>query len=74
MTNLFDNASFGTRCLTRDGGNAVYLAHIMYNDTHKIIVQGFEKPFIYNPDGRRRGTGKHMVERGMGLDIMKILE
>ena len=72
MTQLFENATFGTMCTTRDGGKAVYIAHIRYNDTHKILVQGFEYPFIYNSDGAKRGnTGKYAKRYGSELDIIK---
>ena len=71
MTGLFDNATFGSLCETRDGGKAVYLAHL-YDNTHKILVQGFEYPFRYNPDGTRRGGGKYASKHGVGLDITKV--
>ena len=74
MNGLFKNAEFGTKCITRDGGKALYLAHILYNDTHKILVQGFEKPFMFNSDGRRRGGGIYASKCGRDLDIVKILD
>jgi hypothetical protein len=74
MTTIFNNAKFGTRLQTKDGGMAIYLAHILYNDTHKIFVQGYERPLIYLPDGTRKGGGRYANKTGMGLDIDKILD
>lgn len=75
MNGIFDNATFGTRLLTMDGDMAVYLSHILYNDTHKIIVKGFERPLIYKSDGKRKGSGGRYVSKtGSGLDIDKILD
>lgn len=74
MTGIFNNATFGTRLQTRDGGLAVYLAHILFNDTHKIFVQGFEHPIIYASDGTRKGGGRYVSKAGTGLDITKILD
>lgn len=73
MSNLLDNATFGTNFETRDGGKAVYLAHIQYNNTHKIFVQGFNFPITYLPDGTRKAGGKHISKCGNGLDIVKII-
>lgn len=73
MTNLFESATFGTLCETRDGGRAVYLSHVKYNDTHKLFVQGFEYPLIYFSDGRRRGGGKYPNRYGADLDVIKLL-
>jgi hypothetical protein len=71
MTSIFDNATFGTLFKTRDGYPAVYLAHIAFNDTHKLLVQGFEYPFIYTPDGKRKGGGGRYASRyGCDLDLV----
>lgn len=72
MEGLFDNAEFGTMCQTRDGGKAVYLARL-YDDSHKVLVQGFEYAFLYKPDGTRRTTGgKYARKYGISLDIVKV--
>lgn len=73
MTRLFDNASFGTMCTTREGGKAIYVAHIRCDDTHKILVQGFECPFKYRSDGTRIGRyGLYSKKYANELDIIKI--
>ena len=71
MTGLFENATFGTLFRTRDGGRAVYLAYVPYNDKHKLFIQGFEYPFYYFPNGKRRGGGKYATKYGPDLDIVR---
>lgn len=73
MTGLFDNATFGTLFQTRDGGKAVYLAHIKYNDSHKLFVQGLEFPLMYNADGKRRPYGRYSKRLGPDIDIIKMI-
>lgn len=69
MTGIFDNATFGTVFKTNDGDLAVYLCYIPYSGLHKLFVKGFEFPFLYHPDGKRRGGGKYAKMCGDGLDI-----
>lgn len=69
MTGVFDNASFGTLFKTNDGDLAVYLCYVPYNNYHKLFVKGFEFPFYYHGDGKRRGNGKFAKKYGSGLDI-----
>jgi hypothetical protein len=71
MTGIFDNATFGSVFKTNDGDLAVYLCYIPYSDLHKLFVRGFEHPFLYHGDGKRRGGGKYAVKYGTGLDIDK---
>lgn len=70
---IFDGASFGSMFQTKDGGKAVYLAHITYNDTHKLMLQGFEFPVIYDSEGVRRSSGRYLNPHGDNLDIIKNL-
>lgn len=71
--NIFENAKFGTLLQTKDGAQAVYIANLPYEGMHKILVQNFEYPFKYFPDGQRRGGGRYAQKYGDGLDIIKIL-
>lgn len=71
MTGLFENASFGTVFQTKDGGKAVYLCYIPFNNLHKLFVEGFEYPFLYHANGKRRGNGKYARLYGTGLDVVK---
>lgn len=72
MTNIFENATFGTRLQTREGGDALYIAHIKYNNTHKVYVQGLEYTQMYNADGTKRGGGRYAGKNGFNLDIVKV--
>lgn len=71
MTSIFEGASFGTMCETRDGGKAVYIGWNRMDNLHKIIVQGFEFPIMYFPDGRRKSGGRYVSKHGPALDIIK---
>lgn len=73
MTSIFDNATFGSLFETEDGHRAVYIKHILYNDTHKILVDGFEQPMVYVSDGRRRGGGRYASSYGPTLHIKQLL-
>lgn len=72
MNGIFENAKFGTVFRTKDGGQAVYLRYIPFDNLHKLFVDGFEYPFHYYPDGTRKGGGKYARLHGSGLDIAQI--
>lgn len=73
MEGLFNNATFGSLYETEDGRRAVYIKHILYNDTHKILVDGFEQPMSYLSSGNRRGGGRYATSYGPQLNICKTL-
>lgn len=72
MTGLFSEAKFGTVYQTRDGGKAVYLCYVPYSKMHKLFVEGFEYPFLYYDDGKRRGGGRYATKYGPDLDVVKV--
>lgn len=69
MEHLLDNAEFGTLFKTIYGCKAVYLKHIKYNNTHRVLVDGVEKPYLYNSDGVRIGRGTTSDKYGMDLNL-----
>lgn len=66
---MFEGATFGTLFETNDGRKAIYIKHIVYNDTHSLLLEDFPRPFMFKADGRQCGGSRYASRLNGGTDI-----